>query len=46
LDLEGVDCDAVLGDDEPKKVSSGDAKNTLEGIQEDILLTTPVKYNV
>jgi hypothetical protein len=45
LDLEGVDCDAVLGDDEPKEASSGDAEYALEGIQVDIVLTTPVKYN-
>jgi hypothetical protein len=46
LDLEGVYCDTMLGNDEPKEVSSGDAEYTLEGIQADIVLTTPVKDNV
>jgi hypothetical protein len=45
LDLEGVQCDSVLGDYEPKEVSDGDAKYTLEGVQEDILLATSMKYN-
>jgi hypothetical protein len=45
LDLEGVHCDAVLGNIEPKEASEGDEKDTLEGIQEDILLTTLLKDN-
>jgi hypothetical protein len=45
LDLEGVDCDVVFGDDEPEEASNGDTKYTLEGIQVDIVPTTPVKYN-
>jgi hypothetical protein len=32
LDLERVQCDAMLGDDEPKEASDGDAKYTLEGV--------------
>jgi hypothetical protein len=43
LDLEGVHCDAVLGDNEPKKASDGDAKYTLEGVQADIVLETSLK---
>jgi hypothetical protein len=43
LDLEGVHCDAMLGNDEPKEVSSGDAKYTLEGVQADIVLMTSLK---
>jgi hypothetical protein len=45
LDLEGVHSDAMLGNDEPKEVSDGDAKYTLEGIQADIVLATPLKDN-
>jgi hypothetical protein len=45
LDLEGVDYDAMLGDDEPKEVFNGDTKYALEGIQADIVLMTVVKYN-
>jgi hypothetical protein len=43
LDLEGVHCDAVLGNDEPKEVSGGDAEYTLEGVQVDIVLSTSLK---
>jgi hypothetical protein len=39
LDLEGVYYDVVLGDDEPKEASDGDAKYTLEGVQADIVLS-------
>jgi hypothetical protein len=45
LDLEGVHCDAVLGDYEPKEASGSDAKYTLEGVQLDILLATSLKDN-
>jgi hypothetical protein len=45
LDLEGVHSDAVLGDDEPKEVSDGDTKYTLEGVQVDIILVTLLKDN-
>jgi hypothetical protein len=38
LDLEGVHRDVMLGDNEPKKVSSSDAKYTFEGVQADIVL--------
>jgi hypothetical protein len=33
----------MLGDDEPKEASYGDAKYTLEGVQEDIVLSTSLK---
>jgi hypothetical protein len=45
LDLEGVYYDVVLGDNEPKEASSGDAKYTLEGVQAVIVLATPLKDN-
>jgi hypothetical protein len=43
LELEEVHSDAMLGDDEPKEESNGDAKYTLEGVQEDIVLATSLK---
>jgi hypothetical protein len=43
LDLEGVHCDVVLGNDEPKEAFDGDTKDTLEGIQVDIILSTSLK---
>jgi hypothetical protein len=43
LELEGVNRDAVLGDNEPKKVVDGDAKYTLEGFQEDSVPMTSLK---
>jgi hypothetical protein len=43
LDLEGVHSDAALGDDEPKEASNGDAEYALEGVQADIVLTTPLE---
>jgi hypothetical protein len=45
LHLERVYCDAVLKDNEPKEASSGDTEYTLERIQADILLMTPVNDN-
>jgi hypothetical protein len=36
----------MLGNDEPKEASDDDAKYTLEGIQADIVLTTPLKDNL
>jgi hypothetical protein len=45
LDLEGVYYDDVLGDDEPKEASHSDEKYSLEGIQVDIVPTTPMKDN-
>jgi hypothetical protein len=35
----------MLGDDEPKEVFSGNEKYTLEGVQVDIVLPTPLKDN-
>jgi hypothetical protein len=46
LDLEGSHYDVVLGNDEPKEVSSGDAKYTLEGVQADIVLETLLKEDL
>jgi len=46
LDLEGVPCDAMLGDNEPKKASAGDKKYTLEGVEAYILLATSLKNDV
>ena len=46
LDLEGVHCDAMLGDNEPKKASAGDKKYTLEGVEAYILLATSLKNDV
>jgi hypothetical protein len=43
LDLERVDGDATLGNDEPKEAARGEAKYALEGVQADIVLTTPLK---
>jgi hypothetical protein len=43
LDFEGVHHDVVLGDNEPKKAFDNDAKYTLEGVQEDIVLMTSLK---
>jgi len=45
LDLEGVHSDAVLGDNEPKEVPESDAKDTLEGVQANIILATLLKDN-
>jgi hypothetical protein len=43
LDLKGVHHDAILGDNEPKKEFGCDAKDTLEGVQVDILLVTSLE---
>jgi hypothetical protein len=43
LDLEGVNHDVVLGNNEPKKASGRDAKDTLEGVQADIVLVTSLE---
>jgi hypothetical protein len=43
LDLEGVHYDAVLGDYEPKEAFDDDTKDTLEGVQADIVLPTSLK---
>jgi hypothetical protein len=45
LDLEGVYCDAVLGENQPKEASGGDEKYTFEGVQADIVVVTPLKEN-
>jgi hypothetical protein len=45
LDLEGVHSDVVLGDDEPKEAPNNDAKDTLEGVQMDIILATSLENN-
>jgi hypothetical protein len=43
LDLEGVNYNAMLGNDKPKEVANSDAKHTLEGIQVDVVLMTPLE---
>jgi hypothetical protein len=43
LDFEGVHRDAVLRNNEPKEASDRNAKDTLEGVQEDIVLVTSLK---
>jgi hypothetical protein len=45
LNLEGVHCDVVLGDNEPEEASEGDKKYTLEGVQTNIILSTALKDN-
>jgi hypothetical protein len=45
LDLEGVYYEATWGNDESKEASNGDIEYTLEGVQESIVLMTPLKYN-
>jgi hypothetical protein len=41
LDFEGVHGNTALGNDESKEVSCSDVEHTLEGVQEDVVLTTP-----
>jgi len=43
LELEAIYGDATLGNYEPKEASNGDAEYTLEGVQADIVLTTPLE---
>jgi hypothetical protein len=45
LDIEGVYCDVMLGDYEPKEAYGGDKKYTLEGVQVDIVLMKSLKDN-
>jgi hypothetical protein len=45
LDLEGVNCNVMLGDDKPKEASNSDVEHALEGIQADGVLTTPFEYD-
>jgi hypothetical protein len=40
LELVGVHHDVVLGDNEHEEASDSDAKDTLEGVQADIILAT------
>jgi hypothetical protein len=46
LDVEGVHCDAMLGDYEPQEVFNGNAKYTLEGVEADIVLATSLKNDL
>jgi hypothetical protein len=43
LDFEGVHGNTALGNDEAEEVPCGDIENTLEGIQADVVLTTPLE---
>jgi hypothetical protein len=43
LDFEGVHGNTALGNDESEEVPHGDAEYALEGIQEDVVLTTPLE---
>jgi hypothetical protein len=43
LDFEGIHDNSALGNNEPEKAASSDAEYTLEGIQADIVLMTPLK---
>jgi hypothetical protein len=46
LDLEGVHHDVILGNNEPNEAFNHDAKYTLEGVQEDIVLATLLENDV
>jgi hypothetical protein len=46
LDFEGVYGDTTLRDDETEEAPCGDAKNTLERVQVDVVLTTSLKYDL
>jgi hypothetical protein len=43
LDFEGVHSDTALGNDETEEAPCSDAEHTLERIQADVILTTPLK---
>jgi hypothetical protein len=43
LDFEGIYGNTVLGNDETEEVPSGDVEHTLERIQADVVLTTPLE---
>ena len=43
IPLEGDDSNAALGHDKPKEVPSSDTEYALEGVQADVVLTTPLE---
>jgi hypothetical protein len=43
LDFEGVHSNTALGNDEAEEVPYGDIENALEGIQADVVMTTPLE---
>jgi hypothetical protein len=43
LNFEGVYGNTALGNNKTEEVPCGDAEHTLERIQEDVVLTTPLK---
>ena len=43
MDFEGVYGNIVLGNDETEEAPGGDAEHTLERVQANIILTTPLE---
>jgi hypothetical protein len=43
LDFEGVHSDTTFGNDEVEESPCGDTEYALEGIQADVVLTTPLE---
>jgi hypothetical protein len=43
LDFEGVHGNTALGNDESKEAPGSDAEHALEGVQADVVLTTPLE---
>jgi hypothetical protein len=43
LDFEGIYGNTTLGNNKTEEVPCGDTKHTLERIQEDVVLATPLK---
>ena len=43
MDFEGVHGDTSLGNDETEEAPDGDAEHTLERVQANVILTTPLK---
>jgi hypothetical protein len=43
LEFEGVHGDTLLGNDEAEEASYGEVEYALEGIQADVVLTTPLE---
>jgi hypothetical protein len=43
LDFKGVHGDTTLGNDKTEEAPYGDTENTLERVQENVVLMTPLK---
>jgi hypothetical protein len=43
MDFEGIHGNTSLGNDEPKEAPDSDAEHALEGVQVDVVLTTPLE---